>query len=115
MPDCAIQVPIEQVDVFVYRIPTDQKESDGTLEWNSTTLVVVNIKGGGKTGLGFTYASHSTAVLIDEILKPVLVGRNAMAGTSCWLAMVEAIRNQGRPGICSMAIAAVDIALWDLK
>src|ERR671939_151301 len=29
--------------------------------------------------------------------------------------MVKAIRNLGRPGICSMAIAAVDVALWDLK
>jgi L-alanine-DL-glutamate epimerase-like enolase superfamily enzyme len=29
--------------------------------------------------------------------------------------MVAAIRNLGRPGICSMAIAAVDTALWDLK
>jgi L-alanine-DL-glutamate epimerase-like enolase superfamily enzyme len=29
--------------------------------------------------------------------------------------MVAAIRNQGRPGVASMAIAAVDVALWDLK
>jgi L-alanine-DL-glutamate epimerase-like enolase superfamily enzyme len=29
--------------------------------------------------------------------------------------MVDAIRNLGRPGIASMAIAAVDNALWDLK
>ena len=29
--------------------------------------------------------------------------------------MVHAIRNLGRPGIVSMAIAAVDLALWDLK
>jgi L-alanine-DL-glutamate epimerase-like enolase superfamily enzyme len=33
----------------------------------------------------------------------------------CWLAMVKAIRNLGRPGISSMAISAVDAALWDLK
>jgi L-alanine-DL-glutamate epimerase-like enolase superfamily enzyme len=33
----------------------------------------------------------------------------------CWSAMVHAIRNLGRPGISSMAIAAVDAALWDLK
>ena len=36
-----------------------------------------------------------------------------VAGT--WEAMVRAIRNAGRPGVVSMAIAAVDIALWDLK
>ena len=32
-----------------------------------------------------------------------------------WSAMVAAIRNLGRPGIASMAISAVDAALWDLK
>jgi len=32
-----------------------------------------------------------------------------------WSAMVAAIRNLGRPGIASMAISAVDTALWDLK
>jgi len=32
-----------------------------------------------------------------------------------WQAMVAAIRNLGRPGIASMAIAGVDNALWDLK
>jgi L-alanine-DL-glutamate epimerase-like enolase superfamily enzyme len=32
-----------------------------------------------------------------------------------WEAMIRSIRNQGRPGIGSMAVAAVDIALWDLK
>src|SRR6266516_5089518 len=36
-------------------------------------------------------------------------------GTITWKQMVYAIRNLGRPGICSMAIAAVDASLWDLK
>jgi L-alanine-DL-glutamate epimerase-like enolase superfamily enzyme len=38
-----------------------------------------------------------------------------MSPQASWLAMVGAIRNLGRPGISSMAIAAVDVALWDLK
>ena len=29
--------------------------------------------------------------------------------------MVHAVRNLGRPGVASAAIAAVDIGLWDLK
>src|ERR1044071_3627484 len=32
-----------------------------------------------------------------------------------WADMVGAIRNLGRPGVCSSAIAAVDNSLWDLK
>ena len=31
---------IDHVAVGAYRIPTDAPESDGTLEWNATTLVV---------------------------------------------------------------------------
>ena len=29
--------------------------------------------------------------------------------------MIKAVRNPGRPGIAGYAIAAVDVALWDLK
>jgi len=35
--------------------------------------------------------------------------------SGAWACMRRAIRNLGRPGIASMAIAAVDVALWDLK
>jgi L-alanine-DL-glutamate epimerase-like enolase superfamily enzyme len=38
-----------------------------------------------------------------------------MAPAASWNAMVSRIRNLGRPGIASMSISAVDIALWDLK
>jgi L-alanine-DL-glutamate epimerase-like enolase superfamily enzyme len=45
----------------------------------------------------------------------VVQGRDAMAVPGCWIEMVKAIRNLGRPGVASMAISAVDVALWDLK
>ena len=71
--------------------------------------------GGGECGLGYTYADVSTAKLIDSKLAGVVHGRDAMAPQAAWAAMVEQTRNLGRPGITSMAIAAVDVALWDLK
>jgi L-alanine-DL-glutamate epimerase-like enolase superfamily enzyme len=108
-------IPIEWLQVAAYTLPTDFPESDGTLEWDSTTLVLVEAGAGGKTGIGFTYADTATARLIQDRLAALVVGRDAMAVTESWNAMVAAIRNLGRPGICSMAIAAVDTALWDLK
>ena len=108
-------VPIERVDVSAYKIPTDFPESDGTLAWDSTTLVVVEAVAGGIRSLGYTYADTATATLIKDLLAGVVVGRNAMAVPAAWSAMVHAIRNLGRPGIVSMAIAGVDNALWDLK
>jgi hypothetical protein len=38
-----------------------------------------------------------------------------MAPPAAWEAMVKQTRNLGRPGITSMGIAAVDLALWALK
>jgi L-alanine-DL-glutamate epimerase-like enolase superfamily enzyme len=106
---------IEQVDVSAYKIPTDFPEADGTYAWASTTLVVVEATAGGTRGLGYTYADTATACLIRDMLAAVVQGHNAMDVPSCWEAMVHAIRNLGRPGISSMAISAVDVALWDLK
>jgi L-alanine-DL-glutamate epimerase-like enolase superfamily enzyme len=75
-----------------------------------------NISSSGDiTGLGYTYASRSTAQLIQEILAPEVLKSDAMDVPAVWDKMVRAIRNLGRPGVSSMAIAAVDVALWDLK
>lgn len=110
-----IDVPIEKVEVSAYAVPTDGPESDGTLEWNKTTIVVVEIQGGRAQGLGYTYADTSTAKLIHDLLAEEIQGRDAMDIEGIWFSMVRAIRNLGRPGIASMAISAVNIALWDLK
>jgi len=83
--------------------------------WDKTTIVIVEAHAGDKCGLGYTYADVATVTLIKTMLADVVKGRDALAVTGCWQEMVEAIRNLGRPGISSMAISAVDAALWDLK
>lgn len=108
-------VTIERLDVSAYTIPTDAPESDGTYVWDKTTMVLVQASAGGRIGTGYTYADTATATLINSMLAEVVRGRDAMNVPGCWLAMAEAIRNLGRPGIASMGISAVDAALWDLK
>src|ERR1051325_5446193 len=109
------KVPIEKLRASAYTIPTETPEADGTYDWDSTTIVIVEVTGGGKLGLGFTYADSATATLINEKLQHVVIDRDAMSVKGAWLAMLHSIRNLGRPGICAMAISAVDTALWDLK
>lgn len=106
---------VERIDVAVCTIPTDQPESDGTLEWNSTTLVVAHAVAADVSGVGYTYAHASAGHLIKTTLAHAVIGGDAMNVAASHEAMVRSIRNLGRPGICSTAIAAVDIALWDLK
>jgi len=109
------EAPIERIWARAYRIPTEEPESDGTLEWDSTTLVVAHASAGGRTGMGLTYAATAAATLIEERLAPHLSGRDAFATTACWDEMVLLVRNLGAGGLCSMAISAVDSALWDLR
>ncbi|MGH7612028.1 MAG: enolase C-terminal domain-like protein [Candidatus Dormibacteria bacterium] len=106
---------IEGVEVRVYTVPLEAPESDATLTWSATTVVVAQPRAGGEVGLGFTYATPAAGRLIEDLLLPAVRGLDAMDVPRCWEAMVRAIRNMGRPGISSMAIAALDIGLWDLK
>jgi L-alanine-DL-glutamate epimerase-like enolase superfamily enzyme len=106
---------IDAVDVRAYTVPTATPESDGTLAWNATTLVYVEVRAGGETGIGFTYADVATAKLIETLLRETIVGRDAAHIGARWNDMYAATRNLGRGGITSMAVSAVDVALWDLK
>ncbi|MHB1432040.1 MAG: enolase C-terminal domain-like protein [Streptosporangiaceae bacterium] len=109
---------IERIEVLAYRIPTDGpdgRESDGTLEWDATTCVVVLASAGGQTGLGYTYGDVAVAHLIDSTLAGLALGADALAPPALWCAMSAGLRNVGRPGVGSMAMAALDIAVWDLR
>ncbi len=106
---------IKRVDVSGYTVPTDQPESDGTVAWDKTTMVLVEISTAGKTGIGYSYADAATAGVITSILAPLVKNSDALDIARLHSAMVREVRNLGRAGICAMAISAVDNALWDLK
>jgi L-alanine-DL-glutamate epimerase-like enolase superfamily enzyme len=106
---------VEGLDVSAYTVPTDEPESDGTAEWDSTTIIVVELRAGGATGLGYTYAPAAAAKLVEEKLAEVVRGSDVFAIGEAWEAMAVALRNAGRPGIGFCALSAVDLALWDLK
>ena len=111
----ASNAAVTDISVSAFTIPTDAPEADGTYAWDRTTLVLVEATAAGKSGLGYTYADVATAQLIHDTLADIVRGRDAFAIPEIWAELVHSIRNLGRPGICSMAISAVDVALWDLK
>ncbi|MFJ7150301.1 enolase C-terminal domain-like protein [Streptomyces sp. NPDC100445] len=109
---------IDAVDVHAFELPTDGpdgQEEDGTLEWDSTTMVLVRVHAGGRTGLGYTYGDVSVATFIDSQLTGVVRGQSASSPPALRDLMARQIRNAGRPGVGAMAVSAVDVALWDLK
>jgi L-alanine-DL-glutamate epimerase-like enolase superfamily enzyme len=106
---------IESVRAAAATLPTDAPEADGTLAWESTTVVIVEVDAGGQTGTGWTYGSPACAGIVEDTLRPLLLGRAPMDIGAAWAGMVQALRNVGRPGVGGMALSAVDCALWDLK
>ncbi len=110
-----VQAPVESLAVSAFTVPTDEPESDGTAEWDSTTIVVVEARAGDEAGLGYTYAPAAAGKLVDEQLVELVRGSDAMATGDAWESMAVGLRNAGRPGIGFCALSAVDLALWDLK
>ncbi|HLI94727.1 MAG TPA: enolase C-terminal domain-like protein [Candidatus Baltobacteraceae bacterium] len=111
-----VECAIESLEASAYKVPTEEpEESDGTLKWSSTTMVLVELHGGGHTGIGYTYGDAGIAALINGMLKEVLQKRDALQTAARYADMIAKIRNNGREGITAMAISAVDVALWDLK
>lgn len=105
---------IRSVEAAAYEIPTETPESDGTLSWDSTTLVLVRCRAGGQVGIGYTYAHAAAAEVVTGKLAGVLTGCDALTPVASWATMQHAVRNLGKPGLVAEAISAVDIALWDL-
>jgi hypothetical protein len=87
------QAAIEDVRAFAYTIPTDRPEADGTLAWDSTTLVLAEVRGGGKAGFGYTYSNNSIASLIRGELGDVVKRGDAFDPPAVWRTMNVSVRN----------------------
>ncbi len=106
---------IERVEARVYTVPTDEPEADGTIAWDSTTMVLVQAYSGAVVGTGWTYGAAECGAVVQNTLARLVVGESALDVGGRSDAMMKAVRNSGRQGAIGYAISAVDIALWDLK
>ena len=107
--------PITELRVRSHRIPLPRPETDGTLAWNATVIVTVEALAANRVGLGWTYGPAAATAIVDEVLAPVVRDVGATDVGLAYLRMRQASRNAPAPGLVSLAISAVDVALWDLK
>lgn len=106
---------LDRIQAVGYSVPTERPESDGTLQWDSTGVVVVHVSAGDVTGVGWSYAHPAAALIVDELVAPATLGHGAMDVPGLWQRAWSAIRNQRQGGLAAMAVSAFDVAAWDLK
>src|SRR2546423_1590945 len=68
-----VDTPVSELRTAVFTVPTDAHESDGTLEWDETTLVLVEVEAGGQTGIGGTHAAAAAAKVVGDLIPHVAV------------------------------------------
>lgn len=112
---------IAAVEAGCYRIPLPVVLSDSTHgRIPAFELVTARLRDAeGAEGTGYTYtvgtAGRAVVELIDRYLAPVLVGHDAGRIEQLWQRMWWTLHYGGRGGTVSLAVSAVDIALWDLE
>lgn len=109
------ELPVEDVVISTYTIPTDLPEADGTYAWDSTTLILAEILAGGDTGIGYTYGNKAVAIVAKQLAEKCVIGQSVFDIPRLHALMTAQVRNDGSRGIAAMSISAIDIALWDLK
>lgn len=109
---------IRTADTNLYRVPNDQALEDATQSFDTLEVIAITLESeDGHRGLGFTYTigrgGAATKQFLDDELVPLLEGqpvaprtvRSNLRGETTFI---------GREGISEFAVAAVDVAVWDL-
>lgn len=116
---------IRSVEPFILHVPLNAASISNSTHtithWGVVGARIVTED--GLVGFGFT-GTHAhlpsdrlvTACIADSY-APLLVGEDAADGDALWLKLARhpALQWVGRAGITQIALAAVDIALWDLR
>lgn len=113
-------VTITAARSFLVDIPVETPRTDASQAFLKQETIFVEVAtDDGASGLGYSYTigTGGTAVraLLDDYLLPQLVGRDADAVESCWQHLYHATRATAVGAITSLALAAVDTALWDRR
>jgi L-alanine-DL-glutamate epimerase-like enolase superfamily enzyme len=84
----------------------------------SLSACVVDVEtDAGLVGHGFTAITEEEVVAsaIDDVAAPALIGEDPLNTERLWDRLYWLMSPRGQTGYASHAIAAIDIALWDIK
>lgn len=116
-------VEIQSVTTAHYHLPREVWWSvpieDHTLAIDAIDVVTCEVRTtSGVSGLGYTYTlTHgggAVHTLLADEFAPLLVGRRIDRPEPTWDELWKRSLRYGRGGVASVAIAAADVAIWDV-
>lgn len=111
---------IEKVEILMVDLPPAVPRVDAIQSFVSQETPILRITdadGAVGTGYSYTIGTGGPAIvsLLRETLAPALIGREADEIEGAWRALLFATHATAVGAITSLALAAVDTALWDLR
>ena len=110
---------IERLEIAQYRLPLEAMGDAGHGTIDGEDLITVELHADGLVGHGYTYTigrgGRAVRAVLEHDLAALLVGRDATDIQGLWDLMWQRLLFVGRGGVTAFAMAAVDVALWDLR
>jgi L-alanine-DL-glutamate epimerase-like enolase superfamily enzyme len=112
-------MPIKRITTSYYRLPIEPSGDAGHGLLDHEELIVVEVAADGLVGQGYAYTigrgGRAIQALIEHDLTPLLVGQDADDVEGLWRRIWYGLLYVGRGGLAAFAVAALDVALWDLR
>ena len=111
---------IRSVEILQVNLPPKVKRTDAIQSFVTQETPMVRVTcADGAVGTGYTYTigtgGSSVVALLRDHLAPRLIGRDAAEIEAIWKDLFFATHATAVGAVTSLALAAVDTALWDLK
>lgn len=111
---------ITEVETFLIDIPVETLRTDSVQSFLKQETIFVRVTtADGNIGVGYSYTigTGGTAVLalIRDYLLPKLIGMDSRYVEKVWNDIYYSTRATATGAITSLAVAAIDTAIWDLK
>ncbi len=110
---------IERIETAYYRLPLEASGDAGHGLLDTEELITLKLHAEGLLGHGYTYTigrgGRAIKALIDADITPLVLGRDASDIDGIWRMLWQRLLYVGRGGLAAFAVAALDVALWDLR
>lgn len=112
---------IKRVWADLYRVPVHHEMYDAIRHFSKMDVIFAYVETDeGLSGIGFTYSiiphgAREVCSMINHSIDELVRGMEPLDHERVWYRMWRKVDWVGRGGIAVLAVAAVDIAIWDLK